>query len=100
MNNIRVLVIDAGEVPRVHQTVNTERLKQFSFTQTPTLSEGLNALQHSLFHLVMLNLSLPDASVDESVGKILQKARELPVIALVNEGESAKAAEALYLGLE
>jgi hypothetical protein len=48
----------------------------------------------------MLNLSLPDASVDESVGKILQKARELPVIALVNEGESAKAAEALYLGLE
>jgi DNA-binding response OmpR family regulator len=99
MNNVQVLLIDEGEVPAVDAIVNRGRGEQFRFTQAPTLCQGLDALQEPYFHLVLLNLSLPDASVAESIAKILKKARDLPVIALVNRGETTKAAEALYLGL-
>jgi DNA-binding response OmpR family regulator len=75
-------------------------LEQFRVTRASTLDEGLHALQLCQFQLILLNLSLPDASVSESIRKILKKARHLPVIGLVNESEPSKAAEALRLGLD
>jgi DNA-binding response OmpR family regulator len=100
MNNARVLLIDAGAAPSMQGGDNTGRLEQFCFTQKPTLSEGLDALQKSHFHLVLLNLSLSDASAADSITKILEVAPDLPVIALVSKGETAKAAEALRLGVD
>jgi DNA-binding NtrC family response regulator len=73
---------------------------QFRFTQRPTLSEGLNVLQQSRFDLVLLNLALPDASAAESATKILKLAPDLPLIALVDEGDTVKACEALQLGTD
>jgi DNA-binding response OmpR family regulator len=100
MNNVPVLLIDAGEIPAIGRIANTGTLEQFCFTRTRTLSEGLEALQRSRFQLVLLNPSLPDASADESVKKTLEKARDLPVVALVNEDETANTAKALRLGLD
>jgi DNA-binding NarL/FixJ family response regulator len=99
MNDIRVLLIDEGEAPPILQAVSTGRSEQFRITRRPTLSEGLHAMQNTRFDLVLLNLSLPDASTGESVTKTLKAARDVPVIALVNKGETTKAAEALRLGI-
>ena len=100
MNTVRVLLIDAGEAAPIRRSVNTGQAEQFRATRKATLSEGLEALQTPHFDVVLLNLSLPDASAAESVAKVLKMARGLPVIALVNEGETAKIAEALRLGAQ
>jgi DNA-binding response OmpR family regulator len=100
MNDVLILVIDADEIPLTGGTVATGSLGQFCFTRMRTLSEGLNALQGHRFHAVLLNLSLPDTSMGDSVTKTLEKARDLPVVALVNKIEIAKVTRALRLGAD
>jgi DNA-binding NtrC family response regulator len=100
MNDVRVLLIDAGETPALCQTVNRGRLEQFLFTQTATLSGGMDAMRKSRFHLVLVNLSVPNALASESVTQILRIAPDVPVIALVNEGEVTKAGMALRHGMD
>jgi two-component system, sensor histidine kinase and response regulator len=98
MHTVRVLLIDAGEAPPMHPCVSGGRREQYRFTRKATLSAGLEALRESSFHLVLVNLSLPDASASESVAKTQQVAQEVPVIALVNEGETGKVVEAMQTG--
>jgi DNA-binding response OmpR family regulator len=100
MNTVRVLLIDAGEAAPIRRSVNTGSAEHFRVTRKPTLFEGLEALQKPHFDLILLNLSLPDASAAESVTKVLKMAQGLPVIALVNEGETNKTAEALRHGAQ
>jgi DNA-binding response OmpR family regulator len=100
MNKTQVLLIDAGEVSGLCPTANTGSFEKFSVTRMPTLATGLNALQELRFHLVLVDLSLAAGSPDECVNKILQKARHLPVLAVVNEGKTAEAAHALRLGVD
>lgn len=100
MNSVRVLVIDGGELSPMRRTIGEPGEEHFSLTRTATLSEGLAALRESRFHLVLLNVSLRDASTAESITNTLSLAPDLPVIALVAEGEVRKAAEALRLGAD
>jgi DNA-binding NtrC family response regulator len=98
MKTVRVLLIDAAETPQLLPSANTAKGEQFQVTRKANLSQGLDALQDSTFDVVLLSLSLPDSSATESTTRTLKVARDLPVIALVNEGETTKAIEALSLG--
>jgi DNA-binding NtrC family response regulator len=98
MKTVRVLLIDAAETPQLLPSANTAKGEQFQVTRKANLSQGLDALQESTFDVVLLSLSLPDSSATESTTRTLKVARDLPVIALVNEGETTKAIEALSLG--
>jgi len=98
MTTVRVLLIDAAETPQLLPSASTARGEQFQVTRKANLSQGLDALQESTFDVVLLSLSLPDSSATESTTRTLKVARDLPVIALVNEGETNKAIEALSLG--
>jgi DNA-binding NtrC family response regulator len=98
MKTVRVLLIDAAETPQLRPSANTAKGEQFQVTRKANLSQGLDALQESTFDVVLLSLSLPDSSATESTTRTLKVARDLPVIALVNEGETTKAIEALSLG--
>jgi DNA-binding NtrC family response regulator len=96
MNTVRVLLIDACEPPQI----KTGRAERFRVTRKATLRDGLEALQKANFDLVLLSLSLPDASAAESVTRAVKIAPGLPLIVLVNEGEMRKATEALSLGAQ
>ena len=98
MKTVRVLLIDAAETPQLLPSANTAKGERFQVTRKASLSQGLDALQESTFDVVLLSLSLPDSSATESTTRTLKVARDLPVIALVNEGETTKAIEALSLG--
>ena len=98
MKTVRVLLIDAAETPQLLPSASTAKGEQFQVTRKANLSQGLDALQESTFDVVLLSLSLPDSSATESTTRTLKVARDLPVIALVNEGETTKAIEALSLG--
>jgi DNA-binding NtrC family response regulator len=80
------------------QHASTPRKEQFRFIQTATLPEALDALRKSTFHLVLLNVSLPDTFAAESFTKMSKAAPGLPIIALVDEDDARKATEALSLG--
>ena len=98
MNTMRVLVIGGSDALAMPESATTGILEQICITRKPSLAEGLDALQESLFQLVLLDLSLPDTSASESVAKILRMARDLPVIAFLNDGETAKDVEVLCGG--
>jgi DNA-binding NtrC family response regulator len=98
-NTMRVLVISGGDA-LAPESAKTGLLEQLRITRKPSLAEGLDALQESLFQLVLLDLSLPDTSASESVAKILRMATDLPVIAFLNDGETANDVEALCRGTQ
>jgi DNA-binding NtrC family response regulator len=98
MNTVRVLLIDAAETSQLLPSANTAKGEEFQITRKANLSQGLDTLQESTFDVVLLSLSLPDSSATESTTRTLKVARNLPVIALVNQGEQTKAIEALSLG--
>lgn len=100
MNNVQVLLIDGGEALPLRESARKSLSKQFRMARTSTLSEGLKALRGSAFQLVLLDLSLPDVSATDSVTQILKTVQDLTVIALVNEGQTGKALEAMRLGAE
>ena len=97
---MRVLVIGGSDALAIPESATTGILEQLRITRKPSLAEGLDALQESLFQLVLLDLSLPDTSASESVAKILRMARDLPVIAFLNDGETANDVEALCRGTQ
>jgi DNA-binding NtrC family response regulator len=100
MNLVDVLLIDDNEALPIRESMMAGHLEQFRITRKATLSQGLDALQGSCFQLILLDLSLPDASVAESVTKAVKMAPDLPLIALIDEGETAKVAEAIRLGAQ
>ncbi len=90
MNTVRVLLIDADDGPPLGHHLTTLQAHNFRFTREATLADGLVALLDMSFDLVLLNLSLPDASAAESVRRTLEMSSKLPVIALVTKLTSLK----------
>jgi DNA-binding NtrC family response regulator len=100
MNTMRVLVIGGGDALAIPESAKTEVPEELHITRKPSLAEGLDALQESPFQLVLLDLSLADTSASEAVTKILRMARDFPLIAFLNDGETAKNVEALCGGAQ
>jgi DNA-binding NarL/FixJ family response regulator len=100
MNTVSVLLIDACESPRLGQRSRAGRTERFHVTRKATLSEGLQALHKLRFDLVLLSLSLPDASTSESVTRVVQMALGSPVIVLADEVETSTLSETLRLGAQ
>ena len=57
-------------------------------------------MQSALFRIVLLDISVSTLPDIESVTEVLEVAKGLPVIALINEGGMTKATEAMRLGAE
>ncbi len=102
MNTVRVLIIDPDDTPLLDSMSPSQHgphHQQFRVTQRTALASGLSALQESTFDLVLLNLSLPDASAAEAVRQTQLTAPNIPILALVNEADHRKSGDALSLGM-
>jgi DNA-binding NtrC family response regulator len=97
MKTMRVLVIGGGDALA---GAKNGLLGQLRITRKASLADGVDALRESVFQLVLLDLSLPDTSAGESVTKMLRIARDLPVIAFLNDSETGKDVEALCGGTQ
>jgi DNA-binding NarL/FixJ family response regulator len=98
MDTVNVLLIEGDRALPARGQMGANDLERFCITRKPTLADGLTALQEHNCQLVLLDLSLPDASSSESVVKTINAARDLPVIVLTDEHEIEKVAEAMSLG--
>ena len=98
MRATTILLIDAAESSGSLLIANTAMDEQFQITRKVDLPRGLAALKESRFDVVLLSLSLPDCRARESTAITLKAAGNIPVIVLVNDGETIKALEALSMG--
>lgn len=68
-------------------------------TEAPTLEDATRAVVADLPDVIILDLSLPDASGTESAVRMLRVARTVPVLVLSLNAESAYAARLLQMGV-
>jgi DNA-binding NarL/FixJ family response regulator len=99
---VQVLLIDGSShnLPLLGNASKWDSLEPFQITRKRTLSEGLVSVQSALFRIVLLDLSVSTLPEIESVTKVLEVAKGLPVIVLTNEGGTTNASEAMRLGAQ
>lgn len=99
-NKVRVLLIDGSSnaVPALRNGTRWGSLEPFEVTRKRTLAEGLDALQSSVFQIVLLDFSPSSSASIESLSETLRVAKGLPVIVLISEADTTKVSEALRLG--
>jgi len=99
---VQVLLIDGSshDLPLLCNASKWDSLEPFEIMRKRSLAEGLAEMQNALFRIVLLDISVSTLPNMESVTDVVQAAKGLPVIALINEGGVTKAAEAMRLGAQ
>jgi DNA-binding NarL/FixJ family response regulator len=100
---VQVLLIDGSshDLPLLRNASKWDSLEPFQITRKRTLAEGLEALQNSVFRIVLLDLSVSTLPEIESLTEVLGMAKGLPVIVLINEGGGVmNASEAMRRGAQ
>jgi DNA-binding NtrC family response regulator len=94
--NIRLLVVedDPGDVRLLQEMLHDVPGVAYEIWHAETLQEGVTCLGESRFHVVLLDLTLPDSNNLATFLKFKEAAAGLPVIVLtgVNDGDLARAA--------
>lgn len=94
---MRVLVVDDNSLD-----VRLVRRCLVGMAQTvdgaATLSSALECLAHSVFDLILLDLTLPDAGPDDALTTVLEAAAPTPVVVLTGLADPARAREVLERG--
>ncbi len=96
---MRVLIIDDHPVMRfgVRQLIE-RRWADAYIGEAESLAQGLQQARDAAWDIVVLDLSLPDASGLEGLARLRRAAPKLPVLVLSMHAEAAYASRALQLG--
>ena len=99
---VEVLLIDgsSSKWPLLDNPSKRDALQPFQITRKRSLAEGLVEVQSALFRIVLLDISDSTLPGLKSVTEVLEAAKGLPVIALINEGDTTEATEAMRLGAQ
>jgi two-component system cell cycle response regulator len=101
-NRISVLLIedDPGDARLVAEVLKHAENDRFILETIPTLSEGLKRLSEHSFHVVLLDLSLPDSFGVSAIDALLQHAPEQPIIVLTSAKDERLAMDAGQKGAQ
>lgn len=87
-----------------HAKIITRYLNQldepFSVTHARTLNEGLCFLKENSFHIILLDLRLPDSDIDSTLEKTLQKSADVPIIVLSSIEDKALTRKMVHAGAQ
>jgi two-component system, NarL family, invasion response regulator UvrY len=97
---MKVLVIDDHPILRmgVRQLI-VQNWSEAEVIEAETLEEATRLLQGEPPNLIVLDLSLPDASGTEGPARVMQIAKGVPVLVLSSSAEAAFAARLLKMGV-
>jgi PAS domain S-box-containing protein len=73
---------------------------QVTLTHTKRLSEAIDQLKRAPFHLILLDLTLPDSYGLASLDTLLKAAPHLPIVVLTNTNDDELAVEAVRHGAQ
>ena len=99
---IKILLIEDSTTDALLLSKYFEKLdnNQFNLVRAKLLGEGLDYLREKEFDLILLDLSLPDSSGLESIKKIQNLTKEIPIIVLTGMNREEIAIEALREGAQ
>jgi serine/threonine protein kinase len=100
-DSINVLVIEDSPVDRLRTIATLRRMnKSLSIHESKTLTEGINTCCRTKVDLVLLDLNLPDSCGVETVQKLLDAAREVPIVVLTGTSDESVRKACLQLGVK
>jgi signal transduction histidine kinase/HPt (histidine-containing phosphotransfer) domain-containing protein/BarA-like signal transduction histidine kinase len=81
---IRVLLIEdsPGDARLVEIALAETRAARFAVEHAARLEQGLAMLRAGSFHAVLLDLSLPDCSPDQTVAQVIEASADLPILVM------------------
>lgn len=99
---VRVLLIEdnPGDARLVKEMLRDSAENQFMLVHARTLSEGIALIGSEYFHVILSDLSLPDATGMETVSRLCASVSHLPIIILTGLDDERIALQALQKGVQ
>jgi len=99
---IRVLLIEdnPGDARLVKEMLVETEPNKFNLEHVERISEGLTCLSQDSFHVILLDLSLPDSHGLEAVDRVCNVAPQLPVLVLTSLDDERLAIRAVQEGAQ
>ncbi len=100
--NIRVLLIEdnPGDVLLIRNYVEQQEDVQFDFTITEKLSEGIAKIETEDFHIILLDLSLPDGKGIDTFVRLHYRVKDIPIVVLTGTDDEKVAMAAVSKGAQ
>ncbi len=99
---IKVLLIDdnPGDVKLIQHTLSAQNRLEFLIESGERLNTGIQMLRNKQYHLLLLDLSLPDSQGLETFSRVKPLARDLPIIVLTGLNDEEIAIQAVRKGAQ
>ncbi len=101
-NKIKILFIEdnRGEVRLIEEMLIQLRDKKLKIIHAETLREGIEIYKKKKYHLILLDLSLPDTFGLKTISSLLKEIPNIPIIVLSGTDDHLLAIEAVKLGAQ
>ena len=98
----RILLIedDEGDAFLIEELLTDNQHINFDLCWHSYLADGLEALQNEHFHLILLDLSLPDSFGTATFSRLYEKHADLPIIVLSHNDDELLAMKTVQLGAQ
>jgi DNA-binding NarL/FixJ family response regulator len=102
METISALMIEdsLGDGHYISQIIQEEEKIKITVEQTFRLSSGLDRLSKNKYDVILLDLSLPDSTGLSTLTRLLQDARNVPVVVMTGLEDEELALKAVKLGAQ
>ncbi|MBN1448176.1 MAG: PAS domain S-box protein [Bacteroidetes bacterium] len=102
MEIVNVLLIEdhEGEARLNQRLLERSHTMEFHFTNLRTLAEAQDALAHSMFDVLLLDLNLPDCKGVETFERLQEAAPQLPIVIISAIADERIATEAIRCGAQ
>lgn len=99
---IEILLIedDAGDTVLVREILHQPGRSPVRLTDEPTLAGGLSRLEHQRFHVVLLDIGLPDSQGPDTFKRLQEAAPDIPVIVLTGMDDEAQGIKLVQMGAQ
>jgi signal transduction histidine kinase len=101
-NLVKILLIEDSlpEARLLLEFLRQADSKEFRLTHVQRLKEGLNALSRENYHVILLDLTLPDSQGLSSLPILINHAPSTPIVVLTNTNDEDLAIEAVRQGAQ
>lgn len=99
---LRVLLIEdnPGDVMLVKAALSEEGPEQFKLSYVEQLSSGLSRLSEEEFDVILLDLSLPDAFGIDTVARLYERSKDIPIVVLTGANDELLGIKAVHAGAQ
>src|SRR6266404_6513078 len=99
---VRILLVEdsPSDAVLLQESLTQNSLGEFKFTHVETLTEAVELLRMTPFDVLLLDLSLPDSSGQETLLRARAAAPRLPIVVLTSVEDEAVGLEAVRRGIQ